>query len=243
MAKTSVVERNPALGDMSIEEIEELLAEKQAKAAQEKIAKRKQYEDAREEMINTLSGFAQSLSQQMLDLKLEAFRELTAMRERMMEYGEIRRGVNNKGNFEIKNEKYKIKFSSQVNKGFDERAKIAEEKMKEFLSSFVRKKDKSAYNLIMGLIQRNEKTGDFDYDLINRLYKMKDQFDNPLWKEALELFQESYAPYGTAQYVQFFVKNETNNAWEPVVLDFAKLRGLPASVEELKATGDEQETA
>lgn len=237
---TSVVEKNPALGDMSIEEIKELLAEKEAAERKEREQARKQYEAAREEMINTLGGFAVGLRNQMLDLKLESFRELTAMRARMMNYGDIRGGVNNKGNFEIKNEHFKIKFSSQVNKGFDERAKIAEEKLKEFLATFIKKKDKSAYSLIISLIQRNEKTGDFDYDLINRLYKMRDQFDNPLWHEALDLFMESYAPYGTAHYVQFFTKNETNNAWEPVVLDFAKLRGLPAIADDEKQKGNEQ---
>jgi len=144
----------------------------------------------------------------------------------MLEYGQIRGGENNKGSFEVKNEKYKIKFSSQVNKCFDERAELAEKKLKEFLASFVKKKDRSAYDLIITLLERNSKTGDFDFDLINRLYKMRDRFNNPLWVEALDMFMESYSPYGTAQYIQFFEKNPTNNCYEAVVLDFAKLKGL-----------------
>ena len=222
--KTNVIEKNPALGDISVEELEELLNEKKAFANKQKKAKRESYELRRESMINDLCGFAVGLRGQMIDLKLESFMELAKFRLEMLAYGEIRGGENNKGSFEVKNDRYKIKFSSQVNTCFDERAELAETKLKQFLASFVKKNDKKAYTLIMTLMEKNSKTGDFDYDLINRLYKMKDQFQNPLWVEALEMFMESYSPYGTAQYIQFFVKNEGNNSWEAVVLDFAKLK-------------------
>lgn len=225
MNKTTLLEKNPALADISIDEIKELLAEKEAAAIKAKKDARDNYERRREEMINTLSGFAVGLQGQMRDLKHEAFMELAKFRLEMLEYGDIRGGANNKGSFELKNERFKIKFSSQVNKCFDERAELAEKKLKEFLASFVKKKDKSAYDLIITLLERNSKTGDFDFDLINRLYKMKDRFQNPLWIEALEMFMESYSPNGTAQYIQFFEKNPTNNGWDAVVLDFAKLKG------------------
>jgi len=218
--------KNPAVADMSIEEIQELLAKKLAAENKAKKLKRENYELRKDEMINSLGGFAVNLRGQMLDLKCEAFTELAKFRLEMLEYGQIRGGENNKGSFEVKNEKYKIKFSSQVNKCFDERAELAEKKLKEFLASFVKKKDRSAYDLIITLLERNSKTGDFDFDLINRLYKMRDRFNNPLWVEALDMFMESYSPYGTAQYIQFFEKNPTNNCYEAVVLDFAKLKGL-----------------
>lgn len=235
MRNTSVVERNPALADMSIEEIQELLAEKTKAQNAERAEKRRVYEEGKEHLINTLGGFAVSLSGQMLDLKLEAFRDLLRFREKMLEYGDIRGKENNKGSFELKNERYKIVFRSQINKCFDERAELAEKKLKEFLASFVKKKDNKAYSLVMALLERNDKTGDFDINLINRLYKMRDQFDNPLWHEALNLFQESYSPHGSAQYIQFLVKNDGNNSYEPVVLDFAKLRAFTNHV-----TTDEQ---
>lgn len=235
--KTSVIEKNPALADISIEEIQELLKEKEAAALAEKQAKRKEYEDQREHLIDTLGGFAASLSNQMLDLKLEAFMELAKFRSRMMEYGDIRGKEKNKGSFELKNDKYKIIFRSQINKCFDERAELAEKKLKEFLGTFVKKSDKRAYELVMALLERNDKTGDFDINLINRLYKMRDKFDNPLWHAALDLFQESYSPYGTAQYIQFLMKNEKTNGYDAIVLDFAKIKGSagPAIPEGSKA--------
>ena len=241
MVQSSVIERNPALADMSIEEIQELLREKEQAANKEKQRKRKDYEAAKEEMINTLGGFATSLCNQMRDLKLEAFRELAQFRVKMMEYGEIRGKENNKGSFEVKNDHYKIVYKSQVNKNFDERAELAEAKLKEFLSTFVKKKDRAAFDLVSALLERNS-AGDFDFDLINRLYKMRDRFDNPLWIDALDMFMESYSPYGTAQYIQFYEKDVTNNAWNPVVLDFAKLKALPNEKKKIQATPSPSET-
>lgn len=225
--KPSITEKNPALADMSIEEIQELLKEKQAAETAEKQKKRKDYEDKKEGMINNLGDFAVGLRNQMLDLKAESFADMAQFRLEMLEYGEIRGGEKNKGSFELKNDKYKIVFRSQVNKCFDERAGLAEAKLKEFLASFVKKKDKPAYDLVVTLLERN-KEGDYDFDLINRLYKMRDKFDNPLWHQALDMFMESYSPYGTAQYIQFFEKNPKTNGYEPVVLDFAKVKGAKA---------------
>lgn len=219
----SIIDANPALADISIEEIEELLKEKQAAKLKAEQQKRTNYEKRKEEMINTLGGFAMSLQGQMRDLKLEAFKELMTFRQEMLDYGEIRGGERNKGSFQVRNEKYKIEFSSQVNKCFDERAELAEKKLKEFLATFVKKSNKNAYNIVMALLERNSKTGDFDINLINRLYKMENDFDNPLWKEAIALFKESYSPYGTAQYIKFSVKN-SNGGYDAIVLDFAKIK-------------------
>jgi len=226
MKNESVIEKNPALADMSIEEIQELLAEKQAADRKAKKLAKENYEAEKAELINSVGGFSVHARDILLDLKYESFKRLLLFRQKMLEYGDIRGKENNKGSFELKNENYKIVFRSQVNKCFDERAELAEKKLKEFLTTFVKRKDQNAYKLIIALLERNQKTGDFDFDLINRLYKMRDDFQNPLWTEALDMFMESYSPYGTAQYIQFFEKNPTNNCYEAVVLDFAKLKGL-----------------
>lgn len=217
--------------ELTLEQLEQMLAKKRDQEAKLAEKKRKAYEQKKEHLIDTLGGFAMSLSEQMLDLKLEAFRDLTSFRADMLEYADIRGGEKNKGSFELKSpegkeRRYKIVFRSQVNKQFDERAELAEIKLKEFLSTFVKKKNNNAYELIITLLQRNEKTGDFDINLINRLYKMRDKFNNPLWHEALDLFQESYCPNGSAQYVQFYIMNTSNNSWEPIILDFAKLKAF-----------------
>lgn len=226
MSTTTKAEpKKPAidLSKLSAAELEAALKEKKAAEREEEARKRKEYEQAREELINELGGFALNLVGQMLDLKYSAFNQLIAFRERMLEYGDLRRGEKNKGSFEIKNDTFKIIFTSQVNKRFDERAELAEKKLRSFMESFIRKRDQKSYKIIKALLERNAKTGDYDIDLINRLYTMEDTFDHPDWKDALRLFKESYSPNGTAQYVRFFKKETSSNSWIPIVLDLAKL--------------------
>lgn len=209
--------------ELSAKELAALLKEKKKKekAAQEK--KKARYEERRNEMVNTLGGFALSLSNQMRDLKVEAFTELLAFKELMLEYGTLRRGQNNKGSFEVKTDKFKVEFANQINKRFDERAQLAEAKLRQFMDTFIKKRDVKVYNLIKTLLEKNPKTGDYDIDLINRLYKMEAEFDDPNWLEAIRLFKESYTPSHTAQYVKFSLRDETSNTWVPIILDFAKL--------------------
>lgn len=215
------------LTDLSVAELQEILKTKQEEENKVKKQKRLDYEANKEQLINTLGDFACIVRDQMADLKCEAFQQMAKFRLEMLDYGDIKGGDKNKGSFSLKNDNYKIEFSSQVNKCYDERAGLAETKLKEFLASFVKKKDKTAYEMIVGLLERNSKTGDFDQELINRLYKLRDKFQNPLWLEALDMFQESYSPHGTAQYIKFSSKNPTNNSWESIVLDFAKLKATP----------------
>ncbi len=211
------------LSQLSTEQLEALLREKKKAQEEELAAKRKAYETDRDKLINFLGHHAIQCVRSIQTLKDAAMNQLPAFRGRMLQYGDLRRGENNKGSFEIKNDRFKIVFSSQINKRFDERAQLAEARLKKFLETTVKKRDKEIYQLVSSLLERNDKTGDYDIDLINRLYKLEDKFDNEDWREAIRMFKEAYNPTGTAQYVRFFRMLE-NGSWEPIVLDFAKLK-------------------
>lgn len=213
-----------ALENLSTDELEQLL-QKRKKAETEKLKKaRKAYEDKREAIINELSQEAQELQDKLIAFKKKAFETLLDFREQMLDYGDVRNGENNKGNFEIKNDQLKILFSKQVRKQFDERASLAEEHISRFLNTFVKKKDRVSFDLVTSLLKRNEETGKFDINLINRLYKLEDRFDNPDWKKGIQLFKEAYNEFGTASYIRFFKKNEKLNGFDPVVLEFSRLQ-------------------
>lgn len=212
-----------SVDEMSTEELSALLKEKKKQESKQRESLRTQYEKDRDEIIKTLTTKAQAASKGLAELKELAMRLLPEFRQRMLDYGSIRNGKKNKGTFEIKNELMKITFTSHVNKTFDERAEMAEQKLKDFLATTVKKRDIKLHDMILSLLSRNERTGDFDISLINRLYKMEDQFDDPNWVDAIRLFKESYSPTGTAQYVRFWVKGESGG-WEAVLLDFAKIK-------------------
>ena len=144
----------------------------------------------------------------------------------MMEYGELRGGRKNKGSFEIKNDNWKITFTTNIVKKFDERAYIAEKHINEFLKSFLKKKDVKIHEMVSNLLKRDEESGQFDIDMISRLYSMEDSFNDPNWVKGIELFKQSYVPYNTAQYVRFYQLNEVTNAYDNLLLDFAKVKPL-----------------
>lgn len=207
-----------------VEQLRRQLAEAEAEEKRDREQKRSTYETDRETLINDLSADAYQIAVLMLSLKSKSIAGLNDFRARMLEYGDLRRGERNKGSFELKNDQWKITFSSQTIKKFDERAYIAEKKINEFLKSFLRKKDRDTHDFISGLLKRDEETGQFDIDMINRLYKFEDRFDDPNWKEGIKLFKEAYSPYGTTQYVRFYQKNEDTGGWDLLVLDFAKVK-------------------
>jgi hypothetical protein len=209
--------------DLSIAELEALLEEKRKEETAIRNQQREQYEQNRDALITELCDFATHINSQMCDLKYEAMRRLAEFRQDMLEYGSLRFGEKNKGSFEIKNDNFKISFSSNVVKTFDERAELAEAKIKEFLRSFVKKRDMETFKLVNALLERNEKSGDFDMGLINRLYKLEDNYDDLNWKEGIRLFKEAYNPSGTAYYIRFFQKDEIGN-WNAILLDFAKVK-------------------
>ncbi len=209
--------------ELSIEEMEELLKEKKAEKQREENEKREAYEKERDELIYDLGAVALGLYNDMKSLKRRSMNKLTVFRDKMMEYGDLRGGENNKGSFEIKNERFKIQFSSKVVKKYDERALLAEAKMNEFLTTFVKKRDKKLYDFISSLMKRKEETGEFDHDMISRLYARENDYDDPNWKEAIKLFKESYSPSSTARYIRFSVALP-DGGWDQIVLDFAKIK-------------------
>jgi hypothetical protein len=105
---------------------------------------------------------------------------------------------------------------------FDERSRLAEAKLKEFLGGFVKRNNKNLHKLIMGMLERNSYTGDLDITNINRLYKLEKEFDDPNWKEAIVLFKESYQPSHTASYVRFYELNEAGR-YENIGLQFSSM--------------------
>ncbi len=212
------------ISQISSEQLEALLAEKKAAEVAERNEKRRNYECERNALVDALGGEALNVEYQLKELKAFAFANLSEFRNTMLEYGDLKRGEKNKGSFSIQNETFRIEFSNHLIKAFDERAELAESKLREFMNGFLKKKaHKDVIAIISALLERNTKSGAYDINLINRLYAMKDKFNEPCWIEAIERFQEAYSPAGTTQYVRFFRKNAAGG-WEPIAMNIASIK-------------------
>lgn len=207
-----------------IKQLEEKLKRARKQEREERNKKRAQYENLRDTTSETLVTEAKHLHTQLAEFKEKAQKLAAEFRDQMLEHGSIRGGENNKGSYEFthSSEMFKIQVKSQVQKGFDERAELAEKHLRNFIEDFVKKRDKEMYTLIVGILERNQKTGKLDVSNINRLYKIEDKFDHPEWVAALAMFKEAYHEQKTTSYIQFLQKDE-HGKWQPVVLNLSSI--------------------
>lgn len=212
---------NKPVSELSTEELDQLLQERQKAIKAEKAKREKAYLSAKNQLVNELVHNAQGLNEILREFKEKSFERLKEHYERMKEFGDVR--SNNKGNFQLKSDdgEFKVEFSNQVIKEFDERAEMAAEHLNEFLASHVKKRSEADYNMIKGFIEK--KNDKFDVSLVGRLFQMEDNYDNPSWKKAIELFKASYVEVDSAQYIRFFQRNAQNDQFETVNLNFASV--------------------
>lgn len=210
-----------AIDELTDEQLEAALEKRKKLKQREAKAKKKKYEEDRNQLVVSACKDAVSLHDILSQLKEKCFSKLDDFMDQMREYGDV--NGKSQGGFSLVSEdgNAKLKLSYQTKKTFDERADMAEEKLKNFLESFVKKRDQKSYKLITSLLERpNGK--DFDDTLIMRLWSMEDDFDNKDWKESIKLFKESYTPSKTTRYINFYRKND-HGTWENVQLNFSSI--------------------
>lgn len=212
---------NKPVSELTTEELDLLLREREQKARAEKERKERQYQKTKNELVNELVHDALGIQEVLKEFKGAAFSRLKEHYERMKEFGDVR--SNHKGNFQLKSDcgDFKVEFSNQVIKEFDERAELAAEHLNDFLLTHVKKKDTEMYEYIKGLSEK--KNDKFDINLVGRLFAMEDKFQHESWKKAIELFKASYVEVDSAQYVRFFKRNDETGAFENINLNFASV--------------------
>ncbi|PSL06565.1 DUF3164 family protein [Cecembia rubra] len=212
---------NKPVSELTTEELDQLLKERALKAKAEKERKERAYQNRKNELVRELVHNAEEIRTLLKEFKDQAFDKLKDHYGVMKEFGDVK--SNNKGNFQLKSDDgaYKVEFSNQVIKEFDERAEMAAHHLEDFLLTHVKKKDTAMYEYIKGVTEK--KNDKFDINLVGRLFKMEDKFDHPSWIKAIELFKASYVEVDSAQYVRFFKRNDQSGKYENINLNFASV--------------------
>jgi hypothetical protein len=202
-------------------QLEALLAEKIKIEREGKLKAKVIYEDERDLLIEQMVKRAKILNDQMRDFKQWSIGQLEAFRNKAAAYGDIR--SNSKGGFSLRHRTTQEMVSLDRNSipEYDERAASAETLIKEFLEDKVKKKDIPTYRTIAALLERN-KQGDMSPSRIASLLKVKDNYDDPRWIKAMELFEESFRIREISYSVSFFRKNPMQKDI-PIVLTFASI--------------------
>ncbi len=211
--------KNPK--NMNAAELEALLNEKRNEEREALLKKKSAYEVRRNKLVRSLCASAEEMSNRLKRFKDQVMSDLGGFQLVMKEYSTAKK--EGKGNFELLSEDgtLKVEFSVQAKKAFDERAGEAEQLLKEFLKSVIKGRNSEAYKLVSTLLERKI-DGDYDIKLIQRLYKMENDYDNETWRRAIQLFKEAYKEIDSARYVRFYKKTDSG-PWTLINLSFSGL--------------------
>jgi hypothetical protein len=207
--------------ELTEEQLEQMLEQKRKEKAAEREKLRTKYMSKKETLIAGLIRQAQQLNELLSSFKQEANAQLLEFTELMHEYGKLK--SDGKGNFSLMSDdgNMKVKFKIQSRKSFNELAQLAEQHLRNFMQSFVKVRNQEAYTFISTILERNAK-GEYDIALINRLYKMENDYDHADWREAIRLFKEAYQEIESRSYITFHIRKPGGD-WQLINLNFAAL--------------------
>ena len=195
--------------ELSVEQVEQLLAKKKQEANDNQIKKREAYEAIRADTVYQMKikvCGAVDVVKGLFDFVTE---ETNAFKEVMTEYGQLRRAE--QMSYKMQDADFRVLVKTNKVKRFDERADVAASRLIDFLQDWIKGKkdgaDDPMYQLAMTMLERN-KEGDLDYKSISKLYSLEGRFKSDEYSAIMELFKESNVVEGTATNYYFEQKDE-----------------------------------
>ena len=211
------------VNELSVEELERLLAEKKKMKKDEEIRKREAYEAIRAEVVYKIRTKVRSVVNDVKGLFDFVQAETGAFKEVMAEYGQLRDP--GQMSYKLDWDGFRIWIKCNKVKRFDDRADVAASRLLEFLQGWIKKSNQGEndpmYQLAMTLLERN-KYGDLDYKSVSKLYELESKFDAPEYSAIMQLFKESNVVEGTATNYYFEEKDE-RGVWRRLEPSFNRL--------------------
>ena len=208
---------------LSTKEREALLHALSAKKKQEETARRKNYQKMRTRFISSVEKRLRKYVKDGQAFKSWLRDEAESYYKALKEYGELKR--DDQLGFTANNDTFRIQVKGNRVKRFDERADIAEKRLIDYLSKWIKQRGDGErnpiYKLAMSLLQRNE-YGDLDYKSISRLYELEEDFNDTEYTEIMQLFRESNTVEGNVIRFYFEEKDELNK-WKRIEPSFNQI--------------------
>lgn len=208
---------------LSTKEREALLHVLSAKKKQEETAKRRNYQKMRTRFVSSVEKRLRKYVQDGQTFKSWLRDEAETYYKALKEYGELKR--DEQLGFTVNNDTFRVQVKGNRVKRFDERADIAEKRLIDYLSKWIRQKGDGEknpiYKLAMSLLQRNE-YGDLDYKSISRLYELEEDFNDAEYTGIMQLFRESNIVEGNV--IRFyFEERDSMNKWRRIEPSFNQM--------------------
>jgi hypothetical protein len=212
---------NIPIQELSTEDLEKILADRKKAERQKRLEQRAEYERKRDILVSQLVHRASVLNREMRDFKEYAMSQLSEFKQEANEYGDIR--STSKGGFSLRSSSTQELVSLDRNAvpEYDERAAMALELIREFLEDKIKKSSVATYRTVQALMERN-KMGDLIPSRVAALLKVRDNYDDPRWVKAMNLFEESFRIREISYSVSFFKKDNMGKD-KAVLLSFSSI--------------------
>lgn len=210
-----------SIEDMTDKEIEQYLKQKKKKQQQKLEREKKAYEKKRDMLIKRLVTQSLELHTSLAKFKKECDEEMEQQHERLDEYGLIR--GNSKGGFSItdQEDQYRIIRTFDSKPRWDERAEKAEQLIREFFNTTIKKRDKKLAEMLLSYMTK-DKAGNLRYSSVMKLIQHEDKYEDERWREGIRLLKDSYNSSFSKYYYHIQVRNEQGE-WENIELNFSKI--------------------
>lgn len=196
--------------EMSVAELEMLLAAKREDEKSVKQRQRAAYEELRAKTVMDIRERVTQAVEVVRGLFDFVQAETDGFKAVMAEYGQLR--FENQQSFTLQEGDFKVEVKSNKVKKFDERADMAATRLIEFLNAWMKRSergvDDAMYQLAMTLLERN-KMGELDYKSISKLYELEGRFGDVEYSAIMQLFKESNIVNGTATNYYFWQRSES----------------------------------
>lgn len=207
--------------EYSVEQLEQMLADKKKKEEQRQQREQAQYLAKKDKTIDTLFEAAKDLHLAMVRFKKLTTVEMETQALETANYGKI--PSSSKGGFTIthSDNERRITRRRDTDPDWDERGTKGVELVREFLFDFVKKRDVDLFDILLSFIERNQK-GELEYSKVMSLFQHENKFNDPRWKEGLRLVKESYSLVLKGFGYDFKEKN-TQGKWVRLELNFSAI--------------------
>lgn len=180
-------------------------------------------ERIKDELVGNLISKVLVMQKELAELKAEIKEDIESYYELLLQQYKIdaKKG-GKKGNFSLENFSgtQKIQISMAETLSFDEKLSIAKLKIDEYLNDVTKDSPAEIRTLITKAFEVDKK-GNIDSKKIFALrsYDIKD----PRWVEAMSIIEESKRVASIKPYMRFYVRDEIEDDYEMIKLDFANV--------------------
>lgn len=209
--------------ELSSTELKQLLAEVEDEDKQEQERRKREYEQKRDQFIQEKVDYAKWLSDALAKFKQNIIKEAHQLHDEMLELFDAGKQEDMK-QFSLisKDGQHKLTVEREAKVNLDESAEAGIQKIRNFMESTVKKRDRLLYSMLEELLIKNKK-GEWDEKLISKLGKYEDQINNAEFSEGLDILRKSYREVDSSYYVRFYVKNTELNSWDNIPMQWSSL--------------------